>query len=521
MYIDYEVSIMTRIAIFDVRVFSHFFKVTKITPAGMQIINIFCRKFVQHGMVRKPGGKYQFEPIKIFAAATRDKKEFRFHKNAMSMFIEFLATNYITSEMYDISEEPMYLPAPLDAKVNPKWVLREYQKPVVEYIIADDPLRTKMVELDTGRGKGMVSIYSMSIINTRVVLLIKSGYIEKWVEELLEILLIKPEDIMCISGSAQLKALIDLAINDTLYAKIIIISNKTYQNYIKTYELDPTCIDAYGYGCKPDEFFRVTRAGERVIDEVHQDSHLNFKFDLYTHVHKILSLSATLLSNDAFIERMYEIMYPKANRYREDIINKHIASAAITYSLRNGLELKHREFGSTTYSHHVFEQSILRIPKVRSDYFNMIRYIAEIGYFQDYVKGDRLAIFCTSIKMCTVLTEQFKIWYPDYDIRRYVEDDPYENVIDADVRITTILSGGTAVDIPGLVCSILTVAVSSVVSNRQTFGRLRPITGRETKFYYFVCENIPKHIDYHGAKKVMLLERAKSFRELLYPSLIG
>jgi hypothetical protein len=32
-----------------------------------------------------------------------------------------------------------------------------------------------------------------------------------------------------------------------------------------------------------------------------------------------------------------------------------------------------------------------------------------------------------------------------------------------------------------------------------------------TEFHYFVCDDVPKHLEYHSRKKIMLAERAKTF----------
>ena len=507
--------------IFKVMVYSHFFKITDITPAGHRILNRFSQRFVQRGLIRKPGGRFVMEPIKVWASATKDRRTYRFHINALDQFKAMLKDNYITDDMYDITLAPLYTPVDVDLKLKPNLVLRDYQVPVVNYILSDDASPIRLVALATGRGKGICSMSALATIKKRVVIIVKPAYVEKWVDEMLEKLDITLSDLMTVKGSDQLKGLIELANTDKLKAKIIIISNRTFINYIKDYELDPQYVLDAGYGCVPDAFLQTMSAGVKLVDEVHQDAHANFKIDLFTHVEKSILLSATFISDDPFIEHMYEVMCPKSNRYREDYINRYIHSNSVSYSLKNGLELRYRDHGSTTYSHNVYEQSIIKRKDILKDYLLMINSLVEVGYVEDYKPGDKVAIFASSIHMCTIMTEYFKRLYPHLDVRRYVEDDPYENLIDADIRVTTILSGGTAHDIPGLTCTILTVAVSSIVSNRQTFGRLREIKGRMVKFYYLLCNNIPRHIDYHDAKKIMLAEHALTFKELAYPKIIG
>ena len=76
-------------------------------------------------------------------------------------------------------------------------------------------------------------------------------------------------------------------------------------------------------------------------------------------------------------------------------------------------------------------------------------------------------------------------------------------------------------DIPQLTTAILTVAVNSSVSNIQGFGRLRPLKdGRTPIFVYFVCTDVPKHIEYHERKKDIIRTRSVGFMEVNYGSLI-
>ena len=138
----------------------------------------------------------------------------------------------------------------------------------------------------------------------------------------------------------------------------------------------------------------------------------------------------------------------------------------------------------------------------------------------DYKYGEKLAIYVSSIKMATSLTEYLKQQYADLDVRRYVEDDPYENLLDPDIRITTIMSGGTGHDISNLKMVLLTVAISSSQSNVQTLGRLRKLDDIPVRFYYLTNLNVKKHVEYHEKKKEMLLFRAKTYKEFFYPDIL-
>jgi ERCC4-related helicase len=115
------------------------------------------------------------------------------------------------------------------------------------------------------------------------------------------------------------------------------------------------------------------------------------------------------------------------------------------------------------------------------------------------------------------MTKYLKKKYPQLDVRRYCEDDPYEDVIEPDIRVTTILSAGTALDIPQLITVIMTNSVNSPVANLQTLGRLRELKDREVCFYYLFCEEIKKHVEYHHARKDLFYDRVENIKELRAP----
>jgi hypothetical protein len=146
----------------------------------------------------------------------------------------------------------------------------------------------------------------------------------------------------------------------------------------------------------------------------------------------------------------------------------------------------------------------------------MIAHVVDIGFKRDYIKGDKVAIYATSIEMCTHLTDYFRHLYPHLDVRRFVQDDPHENIVEPDIIITTILSGGTAHDIPNLRCVVLTINVNSAQSNIQTSGRLRELKDRDVKFFFLWCEDIEKHREYYESRKELLNGHVKFIKDYQY-----
>ena len=118
--------------------------------------------------------------------------------------------------------------------------------------------------------------------------------------------------------------------------------------------------------------------------------------------------------------------------------------------------------------------------------------------------------------MCTIITNYLKNKYKEFKVNRYVENDPYSNLMDGDIVVSTLGSSGTAIDKPNLTNVALTTAIDSLQSNVQSLGRLRELDGGATKveFHYFVCDDVQKHLDYHYRKVKLLDQRAKTFMDI-------
>lgn len=485
---------------------SHHFRIDRITVRSRPVIESFARKYVQWGMARAPGNRYIRQPLKVFAASTAARDEYRFHINLLDSWKRHVAENMM-DENSVVSESiaPPRANAIVIA-IQEHWVDKDYQTPVIAYLTDAGIPRAKFVALQTGRGKSYCTMRAMEKIAQRTVIMVRPMYIDKWVEDMERTFELQPGDVMKVQGSKQLLALLSMADSGDLEAAIIVVSNKTMQQWIKQYELFGAGARELGYPCDPDEFYEFIGAGVRVIDEVHQDFHLNFKMDLYTNVQRSISLSATMLSDDDFINRMYEIAYPSKDRYKGPAYVRYTHARAAMYQFKRPHSIRCKEPATGNYSHNVFEHSVLKQPEALKNYVALIEKLIQIGYFDKKKDGDQALIFCASIDFATYLTAYFKLRYPRIDVRRYVEDDPFEN-LQGDMVFSTVQSAGTAVDLPQLTFVLMTNALSTSQGNVQGFGRLRELKdGRNPMFVYMVCSDIQKHLDYHQRKQVLLTD---------------
>lgn len=498
-----------------VEVFSHNFAVTWMTDRARAIVGGFAWRYVPEKWEKVPGtNRFRKVPDKDKAYLVSCRRgpnepveEFRFHINLLKEFKELLELRLLKGDMVEWIEHPL-LPTPeVHMRIKPEWTVRDYQEPVIAYLDAPEPI-SKFVDLQTGKGKSFCTMKSQTNKRGIGVLMIRPMYIEKWLIDLRKTFDLEVDDVIVAQGSEELMALLELAATEiTPSYQWVIISNKTAQNWLKLYEQKREETLELGYACYPWQLFQHLKAKTRIIDEVHQDFLLNFKFDCITHVEESVSLSATLIPDDDFKKRMADIAYPGKERFHGLPYDKYITGRAVFYSFADPTKIRITARGRSSYSHNVLEQSIMRSARMTENYMQMINMLMRGTYLKSdfYRPGDKCVLFFASIAMCTHATEWFKRNYPDKKVMRYVEEDPYENLMEPDIRCTTLMSAGTAVDVPGLTTTILTTAVRSSQSNVQGLGRLRKLDdGRAPIFVWLSCQDFPKHIEYHEHRKKLL-----------------
>lgn len=360
----------------------------------------------------------------------------------------------------------------------------------------------------------LCSLLAISKIGLRTVIIIKPAFIEKWIDDFNKTFNIDKDDVLVIKGAAQLKALIVLANENRVTEKLIIISNKTFQSWMSLYEKYKDETLGMGYDIRPFEIFKVLKAGVRLIDEVHMAFHNCFKMDLYTHVPTSIALSATLVSEEPFIAEMHKLAYPLGDRYKDTPLTKYIESYAMLFRFNRIDLIKTTEYGSSNFSMNAVEKSIMKHIPTLNNYFKLIDFTIEGSFIKCTRSKKKLLIFASTVDMCTLIVNHLKHKYPQFDTRRYVADDEYTDLIESEVCVSTLGSAGTAIDLPNLTTVILTTMISSIQSNIQSLGRLRKLNDdHPVQFYYFVATDIPKSMEYHSKKKLLLSERAASFKE--------
>jgi superfamily II DNA or RNA helicase len=484
-------------------------RVTQFSEPGKRALLAFCRDLAQFGYVRVARGKFEYRMVKIFGGRTSDHLEYYLHRNQEHDFRIHLSSYGFTDNNVLWVEHPMYEPVKCEFPIKDTRTPREEQIPYIQYLI--DPGKIKVITIQTGRGKTFLSLKAIAAIGQRTMMVIKGMYVDKWISDVREMFDIAIDDLMVVRGSAHLMKLIELAQKGELTAKYIICTNKTIYNYIQSYEKFKD--EDVGYGVHPLALYETLGVGVRLIDEVHQDFHLNFRQDIYTHVPKTISLSATLDSDDKKLNQMYEVMFPSGIRPPALAHKKYIAMRGLVYAFRQPKLIRYKN-AMKQYSHVIFEQSVMKNQHVLNSYLQMVLQIVRHSYIRVRQPGQRCLVYFATVEMCGMFQRLVKMFHPELVVNRYTSDDEYEALLTADIACTTLQSAGTAVDIPGLRIVVMTTALSSKQANEQALGRLRELKDwpdTTPEFFFLICRDIEKHGQYAQAKSEKLGDKVLSY----------
>lgn len=495
--------------------FTHSIVVSDFGPGVRASLFDYCRGLAQWGLVRVGPGRFENRMLRVYVGVNKARSEFHFHINQYHDLLGHFARSGIFDTNIKYVRHELYTPAACEFKMKDLRPARDYQIPLIEYLI--EPGTNKIVNLQTGRGKTFLALTALASIGQRVVCVLKGMYVDKWIPDVEAAYELEPGDLMVVRGKAHLVKLIELAQAGELKAKFIIITMKTWFMFMKDYEAHGAT--EMGSLIHPNMLYKTLGAGVRLIDEVHQDYHCNYRQDLYTHVPKTISLSATLESDDAFVNNMFAINWPMDIRAPHVEYDKYIVVKSLWYTLLRPAKVRWKN-AMKQYSHVLFEQSIMRDNEMLSNYLDMISQIVMMDFVRQYEEGQKMLVFCATIDMCNHIVGHLAKKYPDFKIGRYVEEDNITELITSELIVSTLISAGTAVDIPNLRTCLMTTALSSKQGNLQALGRLRRLKDWphiSPEFIFLSAREMDKHRQYAEQKRHKTDGKVLSFKDIETP----
>lgn len=491
-------------------VYSHGFTVKEFSRDVIPVINRMIRFMGHYELQPTDNGRYENVWTGVYGGAFADRSCFFFHISILDKFIAMVKDTAPNEQIHE-NVHPIY------DSVAVKMIKKDFRPPrpgqdkAVEFI-QDGKSNIKVICVEPGGGKTWILNQAMCDINRRMAMVIKPMYMDKWESDISEAHEVAPGDILRIEGTVSLVVAMRDALEGRLTAKYILISNNTYRKYLSLYEASNG--GEFAYPVPPHELWGVFGCEVLAVDEGHQDFHFNHRLILFSHIALIVILSGTPNPDNTFKDAVTKLTYPPECRFTLPPIPPYLRITALTYGLKNRNVIKWSNRGRPDYSQVALEKSILKNKTALANYTQFTIDTVKSRFDKIYVPGRSLVVFAGTKLMVEHLRKALAKEYPKLRVKRLIGGDPYTNMTESDILVTTTKSFGTAKDKPGLAVSIMTEAVGDSQANEQHIARLRkPPEGPNSftpEFVYYLCSDIQQHFRYHEKKKQLFAKKALS-----------
>ena len=366
-----------------------------------------------------------------------------------------------------------------------------------------------------------IAMNAISKIKKKTAILILPKYIDKWVEDIHKYTYTKPERVYIVRGSDSLIWLMEHPEEAKKDYDFFIFSMRTISNYLTEY-IDVPMKDYHylKYPVEPQDLFKLLGIGVLLVDEVHQEFHNFYYSILYFTVDKVIALSATLVSDKNKMTDIHATIFPDNKRISNLVkLHKHVNLNVIKYYIDRGNRIRCES--NHGYSHIKFEQYVLSNSRLLKQMDTMYMKYVKRDFLDIRQSGDKLLVFCSTVDMCrhlsTVIGRHCNDNGLNLKVGTYVESDSYDDMLKLDIIVSTVISSGTAIDIPGLLTVIQTISIGSMVANIQAFGRLRRRKdGRECIYDSIYCYDINKQRGLQKRRLDSISDKCKSVNYEIY-----
>ena len=189
----------------------------------------FLKQYTEKDIVYDFRSKHTITTIKyVFKAGNELENEFFIHHNGMNTFIQYLKEadiGFNEIELINVKTDRSQVTLNYKDVHPPKGYQDKYEKAITK----DDGLPAKLVDLQTGKGKTFIAAKAITTIGMRTILLLLPMYVKKWIVDLKFYFNLEEDEIVTINGR---DALVNFLENDDGRAKFILLSNRTFLNFI-------------------------------------------------------------------------------------------------------------------------------------------------------------------------------------------------------------------------------------------------------------------------------------------------
>lgn len=438
-------------------------------------------------------------------------KYYRYLGGEFHLPIKFLlyTLNYLKD--HDVIPEVVHVEPNKTERLNPPIKMRPGWQDREEHTEAFRHLTTyqgSMVgnNLQTGKGKSYVGVKLTTIFDCPT-LVVCDGLTEQWVDNYLEKTDVNPDRIYVLQGINSLKKLWDKINKGETLPQILIVSLKTLTRYSRYKD------ENYKAFPRINELMKALKIGYTIFDEVHLNTHAIVMLLLVLNIIKNVFLSATPERSVKTEQKIFEIIFPDGLIGGASSYDRYVDTTIRGYELDLHLPPAKFETYGYGYSHTKYESMVLTRGPFVDRFQDVVEHAIRMDYLSRRVKGkSRCLIFVSTVRMADELGARFSKIFPDIDIRTYTASDPFENLSEAEIIISTPKSCGVGKDIKGLTTVINTVSMSSNPGLKQMFGRLRKLQdGLDCKFVDLINTSIGQQTRHYWSKMKVFKSCSKTF----------
>ncbi len=404
----------------------------------------------------------------------------------------------------DFDSDPFERTSPIRVKYLPR---DDVQKETVRFILGiegyfDNAKRSQLsVNLNTGKGKTYVTIASIAYWSARSIIIASTvGWLEQWENCFCEYTDIHYNEILTISGSADIHKILN-GITDPMKYKAFLITHSTIHSFgVK-----------YGWDRISELFIKL-----KVVMKVYDEAHLNFdniaSIDFHTNTKKTLYLTATPArsnSEENFIYKLYFKNIPSIDMFDPDN-DPHTRYTALRFNSRpspNDMrQCVNNMYGlnRNSYTGYIVQQE---------EFYNLLYILLD-----KIIKvGGKTLIYIGTNEAIFVVKDWIELNYPEFRDNVGI----YTSVIPKDIKqeqlekpliLSTTKSAGAALDIKDLRTTVvLAEPFKSEVLARQTLGRTR---NEGTDYIEVVDDGFIQISKFYNAKKPIFRKYASSCKEI-------
>lgn len=375
-----------------------------------------------------------------------------------------------------------------------------------------------LLQAGTGTGKTFTASYGACALSVKTIIFVHTiSLIKQWYNTLIEkhgfpsnrIRVLSTQDLYDASGGRQ-----------KYDADVYIVTHQTFQSAMKR------C----GSFKQSSYMLKNLKIGLKIIDECHLMFGNIILIDFVSNVYKTFYLSATPGRSNKDDNSIFKYVFSSCLRYKRSemstdsiIPKKWVSYNVITIDTEVPVPVyKYRVARGKTMNAISYGKFVIQRDK-KQTHFKCIRDLVKDTFKMD--ENSKVIIFMPLIDIVEDLNYFLskELSYDEsfpYDLkirslnsRKTAQEKEYAKK--ADVIVTTILSCGTGVDLPGLTTAICCSPFVSPLTAEQVFGRLR-YCGKKCFYYDIIDKSVPADIYFWKSRKKIFERLALETHSMSY-----